>query len=408
MRSLILFEDEGFADLLPLTYWRSVFELQVGRKLQLDRIAQRLGMSIAGVWTRDWIAAVAGQRCAAPANHPVVGPTVLINGRWIIEGEVNFGDAPSVGALSDGGIAFVVTDDNLAASLSPGVMLDASARDRVLKGLPRIPASGRLIHYPWEVVRDLNALLCADWDANQATVESDVDRRVLHGPAERFHIGERVVVHPTAVIDASTGPIYLGDDVYIGAQAVLEGPLYVGPGSRIHPRAWLHGGNAIGPVCKIGGEVHGCVIHGYSNKQHDGFLGHAYVGNWVNIGAGANNSDLKNTYTSVSVPLRGRQTETGMQFFGAVIGDHAKIGINATIPTGAVIGMGASIAATRVLPRFVPSFAWVNDDRMSSGDSLKALDVAATVMSRRNVEMTDDEVELFLELGQRVKEYEAR
>lgn len=408
MKSIVLFEDEGFVDLLPLTYWRSVFELQVGRKLQIDRIAQRVGRSIAGVWTRDWIAAVAAQRCSAPANHPLTDPTVLINGRWIIEGEVQFPDTPCLGVLADGGLAFIVCDNKLASSLAPRDLQDASRRDLALHGIPRQPASGRLIRYPWDVLRDLNGLLCADWDTAQATIESDIDRRALFGSVERIHIGERVSIHPTAVVDSSAGAIYLGDDVSIGAQAVLEGPLYVGPGSRIHPRAWLHGGNAIGAVCKIGGEVHACVIHGYSNKQHDGFLGHAYVGNWVNIGAGANNSDLKNTYGPVSVPLNGREVPTGMQFFGAVIGDHAKIGINASIPTGAVIGMGASIASTRVLPKFVPSFAWANEDRMSSGDPLKALDVAAAVMSRRNVEMTDEEIELFLDLGGRVQEFETR
>lgn len=408
MRSLILFEDEGFSDLLPLTYWRSVFELQVGRKLQLDRIAQRLGLPIGGVWTREWIAQVAAQRCAAPVNHPLAGPSILVNGRWLMDGTVKLPNEPTVGVTSDGGLAYIVCDKALAPALAPRDLLSQERRDVVLRGVVRNPVGGRLLRYPWEVIRDLDSILCADWDTGQAQVESEVRLSCLFGPMERYHIGERVVIHPTAVIDSSSGPIYLGDDVYIGAQAVLEGPLYVGPGSRIHPRAWLHGGNAIGAVCKIGGEVHGCVIHGYSNKQHDGFLGHAYVGNWVNIGAGANNSDLKNTYTSVSAPLRGRETATGMQFFGAIIGDHAKIGINATIPTGAVIGMGVSIAATRVLPKFVPSFAWVNDDRVSPGDPLKALDVAATVMSRRNVEMTDDEVELFLELGQRVKEFENR
>jgi len=408
MKSVVLYEDEGFVDLLPLTYWRSVFELQVGRKLLLDRIAQRLGMSVAGVWTRDWIAPVAAQRCGAPANHPLGGGEILVNGRWIVEGEVRFPKAPCVGVLPGGDIAYISCDKNLASSIHARDLQDPARRELVLQDIPRTPVAGRLLNHPWEVIRDLTSLLCADWDANQASIDSDVDRRVFSGPTERIRVGERVTIHPTAVIDAATGPIYIGDDSMVGAYAVIEGPLYLGSGSRIHPHAWLHGGNAIGPVCKIGGEVHGCTFHGYSNKQHDGFLGHAYVGSWVNLGAGSVNSDLKNTYGTIRVPINGKEIETGMQFFGCVIGDHAKLGINASIPTGAVVGLGASIAGVRVLPKFTRSFAWVNDDGLSSGDPLRALDVAAAVMSRRNVEMTDEEVELFLDLGTRVKQFESR
>src|SRR5512145_799640 len=119
----------------------------------------------------------------------------------------------------------------------------------------------------------------------------------------------------------------------------------------------------------------GSVMHGYSNKQHHGFLGHAIVGSWVNLGAGATNSNLKNTYGRVRVPLRGRDVDTGLQFFGAIIADHAKIGINAAIPTRGVVGMVAGVVGTRVLPKFVPSFSWVTDDGVGSGDPVRALDV---------------------------------
>jgi UDP-N-acetylglucosamine diphosphorylase / glucose-1-phosphate thymidylyltransferase / UDP-N-acetylgalactosamine diphosphorylase / glucosamine-1-phosphate N-acetyltransferase / galactosamine-1-phosphate N-acetyltransferase len=135
-------------------------------------------------------------------------------------------------------------------------------------------------------------------------------------------------------------------------------------------------------------------------------LGHAYVGSWVNFGAGCNNSDLKNTYGPIRVPINGTEVDSELTFFGAIIGDHAKVGINASIPTGGVIGMGASIAATTMLPKFVPSFAWVTDKSVAPGDPLRALDVASAVMGRRNIDMTDEEVELFLDLGQRVQQYE--
>jgi NDP-sugar pyrophosphorylase family protein len=150
------------------------------------------------------------------------------------------------------------------------------------------------------------------------------------------------------------------------------------------------------------------VLHGYTNKQHDGFLGHAYVGSWVNIGAGATNSDLKNTCGAIRVPVNGRDVDTGMKLFGAIIGDHAKIGINATIPSGAVIGLAASIASSGTLPKYIPSFSWVIHDDVGVGDPLRLLDAACAAMVRRDVDMTDDEVELFLDLGSRVHLYEAK
>jgi hypothetical protein len=161
-------------------------------------------------------------------------------------------------------------------------------------------------------------------------------------------------------------------------------------------------------MCKIGGEIDACIIDGYSNKQHGGFLGHAYVGRWVNIGAGAENSDLKNTYSPVRSPVRGQDVDTGGLLFGGVIGDHAKLGINTSIPTGAVIGFAAMAATSRTLPKFVPSFAWLTDDGMAQGKPDRLLDVATRMMVRRKVDMTDAEVELFLDLGERCKQFESK
>jgi UDP-N-acetylglucosamine diphosphorylase/glucosamine-1-phosphate N-acetyltransferase len=402
MSTIVLFEDDKVADLSPIVWWRTVFELRTGRKIILDRTPQRLGAPVAGVWTRDWIAAVAGQRCGAPANRSVEAGHVLVNGRWLFDDKIEFPDAPCVGTVDDQ-VAYVVCDDHLARELSAAVMLREDVRSKMLEQVEHVVAPGSMVQYPWDFLRDLGATINADWVPSEAVVESDQVGSEHVGPMDRVHIGPSTTVHPTAVIDATEGPIYISHDVQIGAYALIEGPAYIGPGTRISPFTWLHGGNAIGPVCKIGGEIDGCVFQGYSNKQHDGFLGHAFVGSWVNIGAGATNSDLKNTYSSVRVPVDRGEVDTGMLFLGAIIGDHAKIGIQATIPAGAVIGLGAAIAATRVIPKRIPSFSWVTEDGIRDGDPARLLDVATRAMSRRSVDMTDDEVELFLDLGTRAR-----
>jgi UDP-N-acetylglucosamine diphosphorylase/glucosamine-1-phosphate N-acetyltransferase len=406
MSELVLFEDDGFVNLLPFTFWRTVFELRVGRKILLDQIAQHLGRPITGIWTRDWIAAVAEHRCGAPANRPLRPGTLLVNGRWLCHEPFELPNEPCVGWL-DNVPAFICCDEKRASSLQPSDLLDRSRPESLLAGLPGRKAPGRLVRYAWDAVNHICDTLQHEWHDGEARVETELDTRTMLESVQRIHMGERADIHPTAVIDATDGPIYVSHDVTVGPFAVLEGPLYVGPGTWIRPHTWLHGGNAIGPVCKLGGEIQGCVIHGYTNKQHSGFLGHSYIGSWVNLGAGANNSDLKNTYGTVRVPVNGDEVDAGTAFLGCFVGDHVKVGINGSLPTGAVLGFAAVTGAGVIVPKYVPSFGWVTSQGISAGMVDRLLDVAAKVMARRNLDLTDDEVELFLNLGDRVQDYEA-
>jgi len=407
MHPIILFEDEGFIDLLPLVYWRSVFELRLGRGIVLDRISRNLERPVGGVWTRDWIARVTAERCGAPANQRLQTPAVLVNGRWLMDGGVELPAEPCAGMI-EGNVAFVVCDGALAQELTARDMLEPSRRGAALQRVKKVSAPGRMFQYPWDIVCGLGDLLKAEWHEDDATIEAEVDPRVIESHRERIHIGGQARVHSTVVLDATNGPIFISQDTSVGPYCVIEGPAYLGPGAKVNPHTWLHGANSIGPACKVGGEIDGCVIDGYTNKQHSGFLGHSYVGSWVNLGAGCCNSDLKNTYGKIRVPVNGRDVDTGLRFFGAILGDHAKLGINATIPTGSTIGFAASLNTNRTLPKYVPSFSWVTDARMAAGDPARLLDVASEVMARRGIDMTDDEVELFLELGQIVQKYEAR
>ncbi len=406
MSALVLFEDYGFVNLFPLLLWRSVFELRLGRLILLDRTAQTLALPVAGVWTRPWLAEVAAQRCGAPANGILKEGAVLVNGRWLADDSGGLPSAPAVGMVDDT-VVFIVCDEKLAADLRPRDLLDKARQDAALTGVERVAAKGRVINYLWDIVSDVPDALTDEWRDSDASIDIELDRRVTVEGVDKLHVGERCHIHPTAVLDATAGPIFISHDVGIGAFAVIEGPAYIGPGSSISHHAWLHGGNAFGPVCKVGGEVHGCVIDGYTNKQHDGFLGRCYVGSWCNFGAGSANSDLKNTYGSVRAPVNGTGVDTGLTFFGGIIGDHVKIGINASIPTGAVIGFAAMAAAGRVLPKYIPSFGWFTDDGLSRGDPARLLDVSTKVMSRRNIDMTDDEIELFLDLGTRAGNFES-
>jgi UDP-N-acetylglucosamine diphosphorylase/glucosamine-1-phosphate N-acetyltransferase len=175
----------------------------------------------------------------------------------------------------------------------------------------------------------------------------------------------------------------------------IEGPCYIGKRSILLGTK-CRAGNSIGPMCRVGGEIEDSIIQGYSNKYHDGFLGHAYVGEWVNLGAMTTNSDLKNDYSNVTVVLDGKSPiSTGSTKVGALIGDHAKTAIGTMFNTGAYVGGMTLIAAgSKLLPKFIPSFAWYLDSGLSTGYGKKKLYEAAKIaMSRRKCTWTPaDEV----------------
>jgi UDP-N-acetylglucosamine diphosphorylase/glucosamine-1-phosphate N-acetyltransferase len=193
------------------------------------------------------------------------------------------------------------------------------------------------------------------------------------------------------VIDATEGPVYIDEGAEIQPFTRIEGPCYVGR-KTILLGAKCREGNSIGPFCRVGGEVEESIIHGYSNKYHDGFLGHAYVGEWVNLGAMTTNSDLKNDYTSVSVMLDGRRTiDTGSTKVGSLIGDHTKTSIGTLLNTGTYVGAMALIVATgKPLPKFIPEFAWLLEGVVTKGFGRRKLyETARAVMPRRGQQWTD-------------------
>jgi UDP-N-acetylglucosamine diphosphorylase/glucosamine-1-phosphate N-acetyltransferase len=206
---------------------------------------------------------------------------------------------------------------------------------------------------------------------------------------ENILIGEGAIVKPGVVLDASSGPIVINDGATVMANAVVVGPAYIGKGSLIKPGARILEGTSIGDVCKVGGEIAETIFAAYSNKQHDGFVGHSYIGEWVNIGAGANNSDLKNNYSAVRMWCGGMVRDTGRQFLGFVMGDHTKVGIGAEIGSGTAVGFNCNIYGSAAPPRFVPSFSWGRGEELVEYELERAMLTAQIVMERRDVRFTD-------------------
>ena len=217
-------------------------------------------------------------------------------------------------------------------------------------------------------------------------------------------IGKDAKIKPGVIIDASDGPVILDENALIMPNAVLVGPVYLGKNSMIKVGAKIYKGTSIGPVCKVGGEVEETIFQAYSNKQHDGFLGHSYIGEWVNIGAGTTNSDLKNNYRNVEVYFypSGKKVDSESKFVGTFIGDHTKTGINSTINTGTVVGVGCNLFGRELIKDFIPSFRWGEGSELTEYQEDKFLETVKIVKQRRNLKLTKNEKELYTNIRKMV------
>lgn len=215
---------------------------------------------------------------------------------------------------------------------------------------------------PWDILAQSNKLIAADFEAWSQGHPNHRDAALMAGVhvignRNAVHIGEGSVIQSGCVMDASSGPIIIAANVAV-EWSHLQGPVFIGQGCTV-AGARLRAGASLGPNCKVGGEVSASIFQSRVNKAHDGFVGHSWAGRWVNFGAGATTSNLKNTYGKIRYQRdAATAVNTGVQFLGSLIGDHTKIGIGQLLTTGANIGVGCNIFGGGVSPKYVPSFSW--------------------------------------------------
>ncbi|MEN9935598.1 MAG: hypothetical protein RLZZ387_2177 [Chloroflexota bacterium] len=397
--TIILFEDEGYRAFLPLVHTRPVYDLRCGLFTARERVAALTGREPAGL-CRPHLAT-----CFGSGRWPLEllsrsEPVTLVNGRaqdadWLPE----LLEAPTGTVYTaDAGRSMLGGELLLGARLTPalasavlGYLLEQRSADALaeLRRFGRVrEVDARLLSFPWEliatngaqIVRDLPLLVRRAGWATAAERPPEGQGVVIQNPAQ-------VYLHPDArldgplAIDARDGPVVI-DAARVEPFSFIQGPSYVGAGSLI-ASARIRGETTIGPVCRIGGEVEASIVQGYSNKHHDGFLGHSYLGEWVNIGAMTTNSDLKNTYGSIRMVIEGLgQVDSGEMKLGCFLADHVKLGIGIHLNGGAVIGTGSNIFGVHFAPKTVPPFTWGGQVfREYRIDAM--VDVARKVMARR-------------------------
>ncbi|MBV8229008.1 MAG: hypothetical protein JO329_03395 [Planctomycetaceae bacterium] len=410
---LCLVEDGAVAGLEPLGLTRPAYELLLGAQTLGDKIARAFGIGPGptrrGALIRPYLVAL--WRLCEPGtaindrDWLARAPVLVANARWVPPADILPPDPalPWVGTC-DGRPACAAVGPDLAVGLEWGG-IDAWF-DGVASRAKVVDLGGEWIAHPWDLVAKNADHLARDFAPAGG---AGLGRRhrahaAVVGPADRLSLHETARVDPYTVFDTTGGPITIAAGAVVQPFTRVEGPCYIGRYTQLF-RANLRGGVTIGPHCRVGGEVEASIIHGYTNKYHEGFLGHAYVGAWVNLGAITSNSDLRNDYGEVSVPLGGDPIPTGHAKVGCFLGDHTRTGLGSLLNTGTAVGaMCNLLPAGPLLPKYVPSFAAVLHGRVAPGLPPEQLFATARIVKgRRGQAFSAAEEQLYLDLYERTR-----
>ncbi len=392
-----IFEDESSRNFLPLTYLRPVFDLRCGALTLREKILAHLPADSITLFVRPLLFDLAREENPSISFSIDTGRIpeyLLVNGRSIMtragartimktKGEAIFISGKTVVAAR----LAAQNLDKLAGEIGSGL---SSFNDTV----PRVEVDIPVATYPWDLLYSLETEIINDIVFLAGRKKNSKKGKSVHRSAvlierKNIFIGKKSDIGPTAVLDASNGPIYIGQGVKILPHTFIAGPATIGDGSVVKAGARIYGHTVIGPVCKVAGEIEHSIFQSHANKAHDGYVGHSFIGSWANLGAGTTTSNLKNTYGNVKAIINGASVDSGRMFLGLTAGDHVKTGINATLDTGTVIGTSSNIYGTGLLPKSISPFSWGSGTNLGIYDCERAIDVAARVMARRSVTCTD-------------------
>ncbi|CAH1002137.1 hypothetical protein LEM8419_03054 [Neolewinella maritima] len=382
---VILFDAAVRTALLPLTYARPVADLRIGSLTIAEKWSRHLQAPVSYL-TQDYLSSIFPLE-SGPAN-------LLIDGSLL----------PTVELLSllqniPLHTAYYEGDQLLLGHLDQDD-LDALRQQQTLKArrkdMPNLPLLR--IQRPADIFLHNERALREDFEliTSGRTSAPLPDTNQLIGPADQLFIEPGVSIDG-AILNTRSGPIYLGRDATILEGCLFRGPIAVNAGAVVKMGAKVYGGTTIGDRCKVGGELSNVVFQANSNKGHDGYLGNAVIGEWCNIGAGTDASNLKNDYGAVKVwsyADRARRA-TGLQFHGMIMGDHSKTGIGTMLNTGTVIGFSTNVFGPGFPPVFLPSFSWGGAEGLTTYRPEKAMVTASRVMARRGDTFGPDQEALF-------------
>jgi UDP-N-acetylglucosamine diphosphorylase/glucosamine-1-phosphate N-acetyltransferase len=389
----ILFDDEAWHEVLPLTFTRPVAEIRVGILTITEKWNKYFETSCSFL-TQDYL--------AKKFTVKLDKENILINGSILPNTELK----EAIQKLTVGNI-LVKENVVIAAKLDESEV--SLIKEEELPTDRTVEFNGEItrIDKPYQIFGLNEQALHDDFEMLTAGRESQpLSSTVNVIGKENIFLEEGATVE-FATLNASKGPIYIGKDAEIMEGCLVRGPLAMCEHSYLNMGAKIYGATTLGPYCKCGGELNNVVLFGYSNKAHDGFLGNAVIGEWCNIGADTNNSNLKNNYSEVKLWSYTKQAfaRTGLQFCGTVMGDHSKCGINTMLNTGTVIGVSANVFGAGFPRNFIPSFSMGGNHGFKEYRLKATFEVAELVMKRRNVAFDQVEEEILTHIFEETKDY---
>ncbi len=377
-----VFEDQDSKSLSPLNHLRASFELRCGAFTNLERIQNSLTTNDEiQLLVRNEIKDIIKERYPhTKVNPESFSPGIWLNGQALWKKDYIQQITSGRTFTHKGRTLAMHTREVVPISEVYTYMVKAAAVSMEME----IP----FIHHIWDTIFMQAEMITTDAQYFMDYKVGKIHPSVVLENDDNIYMNKNSEIRPGVVLDASAGPIIIADQVYVDIGALIQGPVYIGPESIINPGAKLRKNITLGPMCKVGGEVEDVIFQGYSNKQHDGFLGHSYIGEWVNLGANTNNSDLKNSYGTIRIQIGEDKIETGRQFLGAIISDYVRTGISTMLNSGTVIGLGANVFGEGYQPKYIPPFQWGTDNRTELDKLLQTIEI---IKQRRGKSLDEPE-----------------
>ena len=390
----ILFEDSKIYNLHPFSLNHASFEMRCGMYTNIQRVINLLQpQDKLYLIVREDIKDITRDRYPEFIVNPKIIPSgLMLNGATIWNEKLIQNIVLDKSYSSNGKIIAINTT----------ISTDLEKFHNLLEDSIQVTLDIDVVHiyYLWDLIFNLSDILFQDSinkiDANNCNIHSSV---VIIRENNIF-INDNVNISAGAILDSTNGPIMIDKNAKVDIGALIQGPTYIGRDTIINPGAKLRGNISIGPVCKIGGELEDVIIQGYTNKQHDGYLGHSFLGEWINLGANTNNSDLKNNYSNIRMNIsKDLEINTLKQFLGVLIGDYTRTGISTMLNSGTFIGLGANVFGSDFQPKYIESFQWGRDNKT---DFEKFIGICKKIKKRRDMELSKIEISLFKNIYENV------
>ncbi len=398
MNNIILFDDESRDHLLPLTYTRPACELRLGI-LTIREKWEKMLKGKSSFITQGYLA----------AKYPLT----IEDRNYVVNGSAIPSDllCRLVQQLENN--EALLYNGQLIATLLNRSQFESLINEEEIEELNGFELEDtpflKISQLP-DIFRHNDAAIRQDFELliRDRQSESLSESNRLIGPKDQLFIEKGATIEG-ATLNTNTGPIYIGQAAEVMEGALLRGPIALCQNAKIKMGAKIYGATTIGPFCKAGGEISNSVMTGYSNKGHEGYLGNSVLGEWCNLGADTNTSNLKNNYDHIKLwnYPEARFVGTGLQFCGLIMGDHSKCGINTMFNTGTVVGIFANIFGSGYPRNFIPSFAWGGTHGFNTYKLPKAMDTAKRVMQRRDQQLNEEDCQIFEHLFEATSHYRA-